>query len=67
MFTSCRDAVGAETARPFAVVIVGGLVSSTILTLIVLPIVCSLFLTARAPALDLDQVIPIKTAELIKS
>ncbi len=37
-------AVGAETARPFAVVIVGGLVSSTILTLIVLPVVCSFFL-----------------------
>ena len=37
-------AVGAETARPFAVVIVGGLVSSTVLTLIVLPVVCSFFL-----------------------
>lgn len=36
-------AVGAETARPFAVVIVGGLISSTILTLIVLPVVCSIF------------------------
>ncbi len=33
-------AVGAETARPFAVVIVGGLVSSTLLTLFVLPAVC---------------------------
>jgi heavy metal efflux system protein len=55
-------AVGAETARPFAVVIVGGLVSSTILTLIVLPAVCSLFLTARAPALDVNRAIPIGTA-----
>jgi hypothetical protein len=35
---------GAETARPFAVVIVGGLISSTILTLIVLPIAASIFL-----------------------
>ncbi len=43
-------AVGAETARPFAVVIVGGLVSSTILTLIVLPVVCSFFLKKQAPA-----------------
>jgi cobalt-zinc-cadmium resistance protein CzcA len=43
-------AVGAETARPFAVVIVGGLVSSTILTLIVLPVVCSFFLKTSAPA-----------------
>jgi cobalt-zinc-cadmium resistance protein CzcA len=30
--------VGAETARPFAVVIIGGLVSATILTLLVLPV-----------------------------
>jgi cobalt-zinc-cadmium resistance protein CzcA len=30
-------AVGAETARPFAVVIVGGLVTATLLTLFVLP------------------------------
>ncbi|MBV9009326.1 MAG: efflux RND transporter permease subunit [Verrucomicrobia bacterium] len=41
-------AVGAETARPFAVVIVGGLISSTILTLIVLPVVCSMFLNEPA-------------------
>jgi cobalt-zinc-cadmium resistance protein CzcA len=37
-------AAGAETARPFAVVIVGGLISSTILTLIVLPVVSAMFL-----------------------
>jgi cobalt-zinc-cadmium resistance protein CzcA len=43
-------AVGAETARPFAIVIVGGLVSSTILTLIVLPVVCSFFLKKQTPA-----------------
>ncbi len=36
--------VGAETARPFAVVIVGGLVSATVLTLIVLPVICLYFL-----------------------
>jgi cobalt-zinc-cadmium resistance protein CzcA len=30
--------VGAETARPFAVVIIGGLVSATLLTLLLLPI-----------------------------
>jgi heavy metal efflux system protein len=40
-------AVGAETARPFAVVIVGGLISSTILTLIVLPVVCAMFLRPK--------------------
>ncbi len=31
-------AVGAETARPFATVIIGGLVTATILTLLILPI-----------------------------
>src|SRR5262245_52831633 len=30
--------VGAETARPFAVVIIGGLVTATVLTLLVLPV-----------------------------
>jgi cobalt-zinc-cadmium resistance protein CzcA len=30
--------VGAETARPFAVVIIGGLVTVTMLTLLVLPV-----------------------------
>ncbi|MBV9656563.1 MAG: efflux RND transporter permease subunit [Verrucomicrobia bacterium] len=39
--------VGAETARPFATVIVGGLVSSTVLTLLVLPVVCTFFLGRR--------------------
>ncbi len=32
------DRVGAETAQPFAVVIIGGLVTATILTLLILPI-----------------------------
>lgn len=36
-------AVGAETSRPFAVVIVGGLVTSTILTLFVLPLLYRAF------------------------
>ncbi len=41
-------AVGAETSRPFAVVIVGGLVTSTLLTLFVLPLLYSFF--EREPA-----------------
>ncbi len=41
-------AVGAETARPFAVVIVGGLVTATLLTLFVLPGMYSL-LEPEAP------------------
>ncbi len=55
-------AVGAETARPFAVVIVGGLISSTLLTLIVLPVVCSLFLrpddSSHQPILPISPVLP---------
>ena len=42
-------AVGAETARPFAVVIVGGLVSVTPLTLIVLPVTMSFLLGISRP------------------
>ena len=36
-------AIGAETQRPLAVVVIGGLVSATILTLIVLPTLYSVF------------------------
>ncbi len=36
--------VGAEVQRPLATVVIGGLVTSTILTLIVLPSLCGLFL-----------------------
>jgi cobalt-zinc-cadmium resistance protein CzcA len=61
-------AVGAETARPFAVVIVGGLISSTVLTLIVLPVACSLFLKARPPSSTFEApTISTKTVELNKS
>ena len=42
-------AVGSETARPFAMVIVGGLVSSTLLTLFVFPVVCTFFLRENKP------------------
>ncbi len=36
-------AVGGETQRPFAVVIIGGLVTSTLLTLFVLPVIYEVF------------------------
>ena len=36
-------AVGAETQRPFAVVIIGGLVTATLLTIFVLPVIYTLF------------------------
>jgi cobalt-zinc-cadmium resistance protein CzcA len=37
------QAVGAETQRPFAVVIIGGLVTATLLTLFILPVLYDLF------------------------
>lgn len=39
--------VGAETARPFAVVIIGGLVTATVLTLLLLPILYPTFETEK--------------------
>ncbi|EYF08340.1 efflux RND transporter permease subunit [Chondromyces apiculatus] len=41
-------AMGAETQRPIAVVIVGGTVSAAILTLVVLPVMYQLMIQARA-------------------
>src|SRR5262249_40038769 len=40
-------AVGAETQRPFAIVIIGGLVTATVLTLIVLPVLFETFEAER--------------------
>ena len=37
-------AIGSDTQRPFAIVIIGGLISSTLLTLLVLPV---LYLTVE--------------------
>jgi cobalt-zinc-cadmium resistance protein CzcA len=42
--------IGSETQRPFAVVIVGGIVSATIFTLLLLPLLYSLFLAREAEA-----------------
>jgi cobalt-zinc-cadmium resistance protein CzcA len=36
-------AIGSDTQRPFAIVIIGGLVSSTLLTLLLLPTLYELF------------------------
>ena len=35
--------VGAETARPFAVVIIGGLITGTVMTLFVVPLLYPFF------------------------
>jgi cobalt-zinc-cadmium resistance protein CzcA len=40
--------VGAETARPFAVVIIGGLVTATLVTLFLLPVLYPFFETEKA-------------------
>lgn len=42
--------VGAETARPFAVVIIGGLITDTVLTLFVLPLLYPVFEPKRLEA-----------------
>jgi len=39
--------IGAETQRPLAVVVIGGLVSATLLTLLVLPVLYTLVLSGR--------------------
>lgn len=40
---------GAEVQRPLATVVIGGIVSSTMLTLLVLPALCVLFRKNSAP------------------
>ena len=42
--------VGSEVQRPLATVVIGGMVTSTALTLIVLPAVCSIVLSPRPPS-----------------
>jgi heavy metal efflux system protein len=48
-------AIGAETQRPIAVVIVTGTLSACVLTLIVLPAVYSIWSRRAPPALALDD------------
>lgn len=45
---------GAEVQRPLATVVIGGLITSTILTLFVLPAICDLVMRKQAPALVED-------------
>lgn len=47
---------GAEVQKPLATVVIGGLISSTILTLLVMPALCSLFLRAKEPEMNAPQV-----------
>jgi cobalt-zinc-cadmium resistance protein CzcA len=41
--------IGSETQRPLAVVVIGGLVSATALTLLVLPVLYTMLLPERSP------------------
>ena len=51
--------IGSETQRPLALVVIGGLISATLLTLIVLPILYLLFERGREmPAVHLQQPAP---------
>lgn len=50
--------VGAEVQRPLATVVIGGLVTATLLTLVVLPVLYSIFESSRSGR-------PIKTSTLI--
>ena len=47
--------IGSETQRPFAVVIVGGIVSATFFTLLLLPLLFPLFASERREAQDNDE------------
>ena len=54
--------VGAEVQRPLATVVVGGMVTSTIATLLVLPVLYAVF-GARLPARDRDEDRPTGASE----
>lgn len=44
--------IGSETQRPFAVVIVGGLITATLFTLLLLPLLFPLFSDLRRPRVE---------------
>jgi cobalt-zinc-cadmium resistance protein CzcA len=41
--------IGSETQRPLAIVVIGGLVTATLLTLVLLPVLYVLWFAGRAP------------------
>jgi cobalt-zinc-cadmium resistance protein CzcA len=47
--------VGAEVQRPLATVVIGGVMSSTLLTLVVLPVLYAVFGAARAVPSELEH------------
>src|SRR5438445_699896 len=48
--------IGSETQKPLAIVIIGGLISATFLTLFVLPVVYLLFAAKEVPAAHRSEV-----------
>ncbi len=51
---------GSEVQRPLAIVVIGGLITSTLLTLVVLPVLYRLF-NPKIEAFDLPEPVPAKT------
>jgi cobalt-zinc-cadmium resistance protein CzcA len=41
--------IGAETQRPLAIVVIGGLITATLLTLVVLPVLYVLWFSSSGP------------------
>ncbi len=52
--------IGSEVQRPLAVVVIGGLVSSTLLTLIVLPTLYGLFVKTTAATRRTSDGLPVR-------
>src|SRR5262249_23140782 len=52
--------IGSETQRPLAVVVIGGLVSATVLTLLVLPVLYAMVLPDRAAAGPSESVVVVE-------
>lgn len=46
---------GAEVQKPLATVVIGGLISATILTLVVLPVLYKRFVLPETPQIQKDQ------------
>jgi cobalt-zinc-cadmium resistance protein CzcA len=47
--------VGSEIQRPLATVVIGGMVTSTLLTLFVLPVIASVFMKESAQVADSER------------
>jgi cobalt-zinc-cadmium resistance protein CzcA len=55
--------VGSEVQRPLATVVIGGIVTSTALTLVVLPAVCSIFMTRNRELADEHALVEVEGSQ----